>query len=143
MAGISLLLHADIGPNEHNEHNDPIFLDCATICNWIQWKNVLKFKCLLPTAGDIIYLCWIYVILIQAPIFFISVYQFFKIEPAILNFFGICYEPQKSMDSNFIQKAMDDPLSYSALWSEERYKNHMTRATIPETAPPIVDKKST
>ena len=114
-----------------------------TFCNSFQLKNVLKFKCLLPTAGDIIYLCWIYVILIQAPIFVISVYQFFKIEPAILNCLNIRYEPQKSMDSNFIQKAMDDPLSYSALWSEERYKIHMTRATIPETAPPIVDKKST
>ena len=117
--------------------------DFATFCNWFLWKNVLKFKCLLPTAGDIIYLCWIYVILIQAPIFVISVYQFFKIEPAILNCLNIRYEPQKSMDSNFIQKAMDDPLSYSALWTEDDYKIHMTRATIPETAPPIVDKKST
>ena len=88
-----------------------------------------RFKCLLPTAGDIIYLCWIYVILIQGPIFVISVYHFFKIEPAILNCLNIRYEPQKSIESDFIKKALDDPLSYSALWSEERYKSQMSRAT--------------
>lgn len=56
-----------------------------------------QFKCLLPTAGDIIYLCWIYVILIEAPIFFISLYQLFRVEPAILDFFHIRIADRKSV----------------------------------------------
>ena len=94
-------------------------------------KNAVKFKCFLPTAGDITPLCYIYVTSIQAPIFLIAVFQLFRVHG-----FG---EPQKSMDSNFIQKAMDDPLSYSALWSDDKYKEYMTRATIPESEPPKAD----
>lgn len=99
------------------------------------------FKCLLPAAGNVISLCWLYISLIQAPIFFISIYQFFKIEPAIANYFNIQYEPHRSRGSTFVQKVIDDPLSYSTLWSEERYKTHMTRATSLESTPIIIVKK--
>ena len=102
-------------------------------------NNTVKFICLLPTAGDVTYLCWIYILFIQTPILFITARQYFRVEPAILEFLNIKTEPQKSMESNFIQKAMDDPLSYSALWSEDRYKSHMTRATIPDITPNIIE----
>ena len=96
-------------------------------------KNVVQFKCLLPTAGDITNLCWIYIYIIQVPIIIISLYQLCRVSFNSL-------KAHKSMDSNFIQKAMDDPLSYSALWTEKRYKQYMTRATIPEAGIPIVSE---
>ena len=90
------------------------------------------FQRFLPTAGDIHFLVigWI---VILGLVGVINIYQIVKLW---------VIADVDSMEVNFIEKFIDDPLSYCPMWDHQcpKYSQHMSRATISEEPAPIKEK---
>jgi len=90
------------------------------------------FQCFLPTVGDISKLVFGWSVILLA-IFVANLYQliYLKYEMTCFGFLGHDIE---SMNLNFIEKFIDNPLSYCPLWdkNQQDYDKKMDKATISE-----------
>ena len=102
-------------------------------CDQSNPKTRLDFRCFAPSAGDLPILVTVWIVQLSG-ILAANIYQLFSI--------FICPNIDR-MDVNFIEKFVDDPLSYCPLWEPNHptFYPLMAKATPPEEEADLSSQK--